>query len=134
MKSNDILFQKKDTLREAMQSALKENDTEGFYNALDQMMELIADGVRQDYESQISQMKNETDSSVLSARGVRQLTTKEREYYQKLAEAMKSREPKQALANLDVVMPETVIDAVFDELQSQHPLLSRIQFTPVCYP
>lgn len=130
MKSNDILFQKKDTLREAMQSALKENDTDGFYNALDQMMEVIADGVHQDYESQISQLKNEADSSVLSARGVRQLTTKEREYYQKLAEAMKSREPKQALANLDVVMPETVIDAVFDELQSQHPLLSRIQFTP----
>ena len=66
MKSNDILFQKKDTLREAMQSALKENDTDGFYNALDQMMEVIADGVHQDYESQISQLKNEADSSVLS--------------------------------------------------------------------
>lgn len=25
-------------------------------------------------------------------------------------------------------MPETVIDAVFDELQTSHPLLSHIQF------
>lgn len=75
-------------------------------------------------------MKQELDSSILAARGVRQLTTQERDYYQKLAEAMKASEPKQALANLDVVMPETILDAVFDELQTSHPLLSRISFTP----
>ena len=42
--------------------------------------------------------------------------------------AMKEKDPKQALNNLDVVLPETVVDAVFDELQTSHPLLSHIQF------
>ena len=41
---------------------------------------------------------------------------------------MKANDPKQALNGLDVVMPETVLDAVFDELQTAHPLLSHIQF------
>ena len=49
-------------------------------------------------------------------------------YYQKLSAAMRDRDPKQAVTNLDLVMPETVVDAVFDELQTSHPLLSHIQF------
>ncbi len=68
------------------------------------------------------------DRRALASRGVRQLTSEERAYYQKLAEAMKAKDPKQALNGLDVVMPETVLDAVFDELQTAHPLLSHIQF------
>ena len=68
------------------------------------------------------------DSQILAARGVRQLTSAERDYYQKLSEAMRSKDPQQAVNNLDIVMPETIVDAVFDELQTSHPLLSRIQF------
>ena len=41
---------------------------------------------------------------------------------------MREKDPRQAINNLDAVMPETVIDAVFDELQTSHPLLSHIQF------
>ncbi len=130
MKSNDLMNQEKNVLREAMQRALQNNDTDGFYTALDQMMEAVGEEVRRDFENQIAQAKNEFDSQVLSARGVRQLTGREREYYQKLSEAMRSENPKQALLNTDLIMPKTVIDAVFDELQEAHPLLSKIGFTP----
>ena len=61
-------------------------------------------------------------------RGVRQLTSDEKKYYQKLTDAMRSDNPKQALLNADMVMPKTVMNAVFDELQTRHPLLSAIQF------
>ena len=44
---------------------------------------------------------------------------------------MKSTNPKQAVENLDVVMPYTVIDKVFEDLKTDHPLLSKIQFTSV---
>lgn len=129
MRSNDMI-ETKNGIRTEMQQALINNDTDGFYQALDKMTVCIGDEVKQDYEERIADIRQEFDSRILASRGVRQLTSREREYYQKLADAMKSRDPKQALANLDVTLPETVIDTVFDDLQTSHPLLSRISFTP----
>ncbi len=126
MKNNDA--KTKDEIRAAMQSALTGNDTEAFAKAMNDMMMCVGDEIRQDYEMQIEQMKRDGDTGVLASRGVRQLTSAEKQYYQKLGEAMKSAEPKQALANLDIVMPETVINSIFDDLQTEHPLLSRIAF------
>lgn len=118
----------RDDIRAKLQQAIKDNDTEAFSASFDQMLECIQNDIQQRADDRIDQMKRETDTTVLASRGVRQLTTKEKEFYQKVADAMKAKDPKQALNNLDVAMPETVIDAVFDELQTSHPLLSRIQF------
>ena len=126
MKNCDNLT--RDDIRAKLQQAIKDNDTEAFSASFDQMLECIQNDIQQRADDRIDQMKRETDTTVLASRGVRQLTTKEKEFYQKVADAMKAKDPKQALNNLDVAMPETVIDAVFDELQTSHPLLSRIQF------
>ena len=126
MKNCDTLT--RDDIRAKLQQAIKDGDTEAFSASFDQMLECIQNDIQQRADDRIDQMKRETDTTVLASRGVRQLTTKEKEFYQKVADAMKAKDPKQALNNLDVVMPETVIDAVFDELQTSHPLLSRIQF------
>lgn len=126
MKNCDTLT--RDDIRAKLQQAIKDNDTEAFSASFDQMLECIQNDIQQKANERIDQMKRETDTTVLASRGVRQLTTKEKEFYQKVADAMKAKDPKQALNNLDVAMPETVIDAVFDELQTSHPLLSRIQF------
>ena len=128
MKSNDIM--NRDAIRANMQAAIQSNDTEAFYQSFDQMLTCIEESIKADYQGQLADMQADADARTLTARGVRQLTTKEKEYYQKLADAMRAKDPKQAIANLDVVMPETVVDAVFDELQTAHPLLSRISFTP----
>lgn len=128
MKHND--GKSREEIRALMQKALAENDTQGFSDAMNDMMECIGEEIRQDYEGRIEQLRQENDSKVLTSRGVRQLTNTEKQYYQKLGEAMRAAEPKQALTNLDVVMPETVIDSVFEDLQTDHPLLSRISFTP----
>lgn len=128
MKSNDILS--REEIRGLLQKAIKENDTEGFCQAFNQMIECINQDVQQRYDAQLNDLKQEMDSRVLAQRGVRQLTNKERDYYQKVAECMRSKDPKQALTNADLVMPETIMNAVFDELQTRHELLSLIEFTP----
>lgn len=46
---------------------------------------------------------------------------------------MKSSDPKQALANLDVTMPKTIIEDVFDSLKAEHRLLSVIDFNNTTY-
>lgn len=128
MRSNDL--HNRDEARNRMQEALRDNNTEEFYAAFDQMISCIEQDLQAEYARQIDEVREELDTRVLTARGVRQLTTKETEYYQKLAEAMRSRNPKQAITSLDVAMPETVIDSVFEDLRANHPLLSRINFVP----
>lgn len=128
MKSNDITLNKRLEIRMAMQSAIKAGNTEEFYQQFDNMLDAIAEEVAGQYEQRLTEMQQEMDARVLTARGVRQLTSQERDYYQKVAEAMKASNPKQALAGLDVVMPKTVIDSVFEDLRTNHPLLSKINF------
>ena len=127
MINNDVM--QRTDIREKMMQALKDNDQQAFVDSFNQMMESIGDEIKQQYEEQVEGLKVQIDTQVLSNRGVRQLTTKEKDFYQKFGDAIKAKDPRQALANLDVVLPETVLTAVFDELQTSHPLLSRISFT-----
>lgn len=70
----------RDQLRTEMQAALKNNDSEGYVTAFDQMMDAIAEDVRQECDARMEGIEQETNARVLAARGVRQLTTDEREY------------------------------------------------------
>lgn len=130
MMNKDLIKQRED-LRAKMAQALKDSDSEGYVNAFNQMLDNVCQEVRAEYDAQLEEMKQTFDTSVLNARGVRQLTSEERNYYQKLTEAMKSKDPKQAVTNMDLALPETVINSVFDDLQHNHPLLSRIDFIAV---
>ena len=123
MKNNDT--QKKTELQQKLQQAVKDNDGAAFSQALSEMMDEVAQEIRQDYED----LREERDSRVLAQRGIRQLTSEEKAFYQKLGEAAKAADPRQALANASVVLPETVIQSVFDDLETSHPILSRIDFT-----
>lgn len=128
MKNGDYTTQR-DLLRQKIQTAIKDGNTEGFYQAFDEMVQLIGADVQQKAEEKLQQMQSAADASVLAARGVRQLTSQERQYYQKFSEAARSNNPRQALVDANLALPETVLNAVFDELQTSHPLLSAIQFT-----
>lgn len=129
MKSADLI-KTREELQIKLQQAIRENNTDAFYEAFDKMLENIAECLCREYQGQVDQLQQSLDSRILASRGVHQLTSKELEYYQKLGAAMAAHNPKQALANLDVVMPETIIDSVFDDLRTNHPLLSLITFNP----
>ena len=105
---------------EALATEDGEKMTEGF-------MQIYA-GIEEAVKKDFRELQNETDVRVLASRGVRQLTGEESRYYEKVIAAMKSDSPKQALENVDLTFPTTIIDAVFDELETQHPLLSAIDF------
>lgn len=126
MKSKDLTT--KSAIREALQTALRDNNVEAFTSSFEQMLGEIADEVRQSYEEKDDEMRIQIDTQVLTSRGVRQLTSKERTYYQRLGEAMRAPNPKEALANTDLVMEKTIVNSVFDDLRTNHPLLSRISF------
>lgn len=128
MRHNDIPT--RDELRVQLQQAIRDNNEENFASVFNQLLTSIGAEIRAEYEQQMNDLRQEVDSTILAGRGVRQLTTAENNYYQKLITAMKSGNPKQAVENLDMVMPETVIDSVFDDLRTNHPLLSAINFVP----
>lgn len=128
MISNDI--NTREAARVALQQAIASNDTDAFYGAFDQMLGAIESDIRHEYEQSVAALRADQDATALSNRGVRQLTSEEKAFYQAFANAAKSSNPRQALANADLLLPETVINAVFEELQTNHPLLSHINFVP----
>lgn len=122
MKNNDTIK----AYQQKMMNALKDKSPEAYAQAMEEMMEDVARQTAARFE----QMQDERDIAVLQSRGIRQLTGEETKYYQALTGAMRDANPKQALANVNLVMPETVLTSVFEELQTNHPLLSRINFMP----
>lgn len=126
MNNNDI--RTREELRQALQQAAVSGDTGAFSSVLDEMMQRIGLDIQAEYEQRFDDLRQEVDSRILAQRGVHQLTSEERSYYQKLAAAMRSTDPRQAVTGLDETLPKTVINSVFDELQTAHPLLSRINF------
>lgn len=128
MKSNDLTMNR-DDVRARLMQALSDNDKDAYNQAFNDMILCIENDINQRQTESVDEIREEADRKVLAQRGVRQLTSEEKKYYQKLAEAMRSTNPKQALLNTDLVMPKTIMNAVFDDLQTSHPLLSAIQFT-----
>ena len=120
-----VLNQDKTRIYNKMVEAMHNQDAESFKNAFEENAQLIQNEVLE----KAKELANVQDQKILEQRGIRQLTGQERKFYEKLIEASKSQDYKQALTNPDLVLPETVIDAVFDDLQTNHPLLNHISFT-----
>ncbi len=124
MKNLDLLKQQKAEFAAKMKEAVQNNDEEAFAEAFSDFANALQEAVIAEARGLVQA----TDNQILVGRGVRVLTSEETQYYQKLIDAMRSSNPQQALSNMDVVLPETVINTVFDDLKEEHPLLSRIKF------
>lgn len=115
-----------ESFKTTIMEGFKANDAEMVTKGFEELYAAVAEEV----EQKLADVKMDTDKSILAQRGVRQLTSEERAYYEKMTECMKSDAPMQALSGASLAMPETVINAVFEELTTNHPLLSRIDFIP----
>lgn len=124
MKNRDIANQELSQIREKMQTAIEANNAEEVSAAFMEMITNIENNIRADFE----EVGQERDTTVLASRGVRQLTGDEKSYYNSLIEACKSANPQQAITDITVALPSTVIDAVFEDLTESHPLLDAINF------
>lgn len=131
MKSKDVRELTRGELAQKFNEALKSEDTEQVAQAFAEMAESIQQEVLE--SARDAAAVEQMDAAALAARGLRQLTSAETKYYEKVIAAMKSDNPKQALANLDVTMPKTIIEDVFDSLKAEHPLLAAINFVDTTY-
>lgn len=125
MKAKDIMTNAKDTFAADFNAAVKNGDQEAVAGAIAAYSESVQQSLMEEYESA---QAGAQDASILAARGTRVLTSAENKYYNALIEAMKSDRPQNAISNISVAIPETIIDAVMDDIESQFPLLDVIDF------
>ena len=128
MKNQDTINAKREEIRKDIAQALKDENQEAYSKALNDMMQLVAEELRDEYDDKISAMAANVDASALAARGVHMLTSEEKSFYQKLIESAKSVNPKQALEDANVTFPRTIIDQVFNDLENEHQLLKAVNF------
>ena len=121
--------------KQEMIDAMKSGKEEDYAKAFAAMCNSIADKVKADFK----EMQDTNDSAVLAQRGYRQLTTKEKKWYQKFINAAKSANPKQAFTEIigsdleEDLMPTTIIQDVYKDLRDEYPLLKAIRFQHVGY-
>lgn len=120
----DLINMKREEVMQKLSDALKGGNEEDFAQAFTD----FANDLQQSVINEAKGIIQSVDTNVLASRGVRQLTSEENNYYQKVIAAMKSSDPQQAIADIDVIMPKTVIDNVFEDLTTDHPLLDAIDF------
>lgn len=110
--------------------AMKSGDETAQQEAWQGFHDSITEQVKQDF----TDLQESHDAAILAQRGYRQLTSQEKNWYQKVIEALKSNEPKQAFTaiigseNEEDLMPTTIIEDVYKDLQEEHPLLQAITF------
>lgn len=131
MKNKDIEQLSREQLAQKFNEALKTEDTEQVAQAMAEMAAGIEEEILQRAKDVAA--VEQLDAQAMAARGLRQLTSEEKKYYEAVIGAMKSENPKQALASIDVTMPKTIIEDVYDSLKLEHPLLAKIDFKNTSY-
>lgn len=126
MKNMDLLVKQKSDIVAKINQAMKDGDEEAFAKAFVEYTDMLQEAVLAEAKGLVAA----ADNQILSGRGVRALTSEENKYYQGLINALKSGNPKQALTDFNVILPVTVIDAIFEDLTEEHPLLEAISFMP----
>ena len=77
-------------------------------------------------DGMLEQISEQLDKSVLTARGIRPITTEEREFANSFISAHKSTDVKQALSGVPLALPQTIIDTIIDDMRTNHPLLNHV--------
>ncbi|MBQ7505316.1 MAG: phage major capsid protein [Ruminococcus sp.] len=124
MKNKDVIEQKRADFRNNLKQAFDAQDMGKVADAFGD----FAAGLQSDIAATAEEYARTNDSAVLSARGIRQLTSAEQKFYNDFAAAAKSTDPKQALTGIESTFPTTIIDTVMDDIEASHPLLAEIDF------
>ena len=116
-------------------AAMKTGNEDEIQQAWQSFHDSVVEQVKADFE----ELQESNDSAVLAKRGYRQLTSKEKKWYQKVITALKSVNPKQAFTaiigsdNEEDLMPTTIIEDVYRDLKEEYPRLNAINFQNVGY-
>lgn len=122
-----------------MKAAMESNDPEKIEKAFESIGKAAASDAYAKLQQDIEAYNQTKDESILEKRGIRTLTSKEEAWYNKVIDAMRSKNPKQAFIDIigsdneDDEMPSTIFEDVFRNLTTEHPLLSKIKSQSVGY-
>jgi HK97 family phage major capsid protein len=133
IKMTKSLEDSKKEFRAAYSSAMQEGSEQKMIACLESYSENVCAAMLQEAQSLSVAQRN--DATVLAARGVRQLTNEETAYYKALTAAMRTDVSgvKNALTDISVTMPETIIDQVMQDVKSNFELLDAIDFVNSSY-
>ena len=101
-------------------AAMKSGDEAKVQEAWESFHNSVVEQVKADF----TELQETKDAAVLAQRGYRQLTSKETKWYQKVIEALRSTNPKQAFTAIidsndeDDLMPTTIIEDVYKHLNN----------------
>lgn len=122
----DKLNQTKTEIANALASAIRNNDEEGIKNAMNDFQNFMSETITNEAVGIIET----ADTAILGSRGIRQLTSAENQFYKSfIANAKNSAADGSVIGGIADALPETVIESIFDDLKSNHPLLDAISFT-----
>ena len=124
MKSKDL----KKRFAEQIVTAMQNGNVEEVQQAITAFADDVQNTIAEDFKA----YQSVTDSNILASRNVRSLTSVEQTFYEKTIDAMKNGNPKQALTDIEVAMPVTVMERVFEDIREAHPLLDLIDFRNTC--
>lgn len=125
-----IQFKNQKQVAEGIVEAMKSGDEERMKQAWGDFHQALSEQIEQDFE----EVRNTNDAAVLAQRGYRQLTSRETNWYNKMISALRSNTPKQTFATIlgedeeEALMPETIINDVFKDLEQEYPILSAVSF------
>lgn len=122
----DNINQRKTEIMNALASAVRINDETAMQQAMTDWQNYLSESII----AEANGILGATDSNILASRGVRQLTSKEKKFYESLiASARQEVTPGSVITGIGEALPETTIESVFDDLKQNHPLLNAINFT-----
>lgn len=129
--SKDLFDTVKKQHTATLSAAFKSGDPEQMAQAMTAFFDGMNEAVLQRAAEEID--ASNQNATILAARGSNVLTTDERAYYDGLAKALKSADPRAAVANYEVAMPQTVIERIVGTIKKNHPLLDKLNFVSTAY-
>lgn len=117
MKNKDLEKSKDEILNEMM-NGIKEGDAETFIDAQKNLAESIKNEILQDFREVQNQ---ELTEKVMQERGLNTLTAEEKKFYNEVIS-------EEGFENVEELVPATVFERVFEELEEEHELLNAIDF------
>lgn len=124
--NKDLNEKSKEEIVNSISKAVEEGNAEGQVNGMVDLMNFVA----RDAAQKVIKARGiaENDSAILTARGVKQLTSEEKKYFNDLIKYMKD---SQSLETIPNVMPVTTINRIYEELEAEHEILTVIDFQNV---
>ena len=121
MANKDLL---KANFRTQLASAMQAQNEDAVVEAFMSYADALAEEIRADAAA----YRTTHDEQILARRGVRVLTSEERDWYQRAIDAMRSADPRSAVAGIIDAIPATVIADVLDNITGEFPLLDAVDF------